>query len=80
MTLVQPHDLASRPSRSAMVIWPRAYCTRPSSFELAHRDRQGRALDPDHLGQKLLRHLEWRLVDPIVDLEQPASRALIDSR
>jgi hypothetical protein len=36
-------------------------------------------MDPDHLGWKLLRHLEWRLVDPIVDLKQPTSRALIQS-
>ena len=46
-------------------------------LELAHRDRQRRTLHADHLGQELLGDPERAFVDSIVDLEQPARRALI---
>ena len=51
----------------------------PGSLELAHRDGECGALDADHLGKELLRHAEWLFLDAIVDLEEPACGALIES-
>src|SRR5664279_1073413 len=75
-------DAGTRPRKQSIAIGdadlPTGVTDQPRVLELAHRDREGRTLDTDHLGQELLGDLEWRLVDTLVHLKEPARRPLIE--